>query len=229
MSSLSDQLLQGKHTPDLSTICVLNCTTLHQALAYSSLELPDVFAKKVYGVCQLYKNHILAIEANMVGIAVINQCESLGERKFYNRRVYDKTNRTYSNMKGFKTTSSSREQIINQFRISLQEENGVVLNDSETISQFLTMKYNNNGKPEASPGCYDDEAFAAMIAFEARRAFYRPQIIGEPKYRNLPAYERKLWQQMDRLDETSKKEEDDLDSLTSPGFDSDLEESFAQD
>lgn len=212
-NKLASLLTQGKQTPDRSAICVLNTRTLNQAACYVSLEVPAIFAHKVYGVCKIYTNHFVAVEANGPGLAVIQELEIKGIRKLLQRTTYDKVNRVQTLMKGFKTTAASREPLIRNFYESVLADDGVRLNDTETIQEFLTIKYNNNGKPEAAPGCYDDLGFATMIALEARRLWYRPKPYQELKYTGLPMQDRRVWEQLDKMTESRETKEFGVDSI----------------
>jgi len=195
-----------KQLPDFSAISILNCRSLNQAGAYASLEPPAVFARKVLVLAIAYKA-LAVIEANGPGLAVIQAMENYRYRHLYTRSVFDRTNKTWTNHKGFKTTSLSRDILIRLFQDAMGDEGGMWIKDGRTLEEMRAFRYNKFGKAEAPSGCKDDLVFASMLALEGRRKHFRPeQIPAAVRYQGHPDREHWEWHQAFIDDKTKERQ-----------------------
>jgi len=153
--------LVAKELPDFSVACVLDCDTNEQVFVYASLESPLAFAEKVHAIHRAYNEGVLVVEINGPGLAVHLKLEDMKVSNFYTREVQDKTDRTWTRKKGFRTTVQERFNLIEDLRQSLHEEDGVIVLDRSTWNEMRAFQYATSGKAEANQGSKDDRVFGA--------------------------------------------------------------------
>jgi len=145
---------------------------------------------------------LVIVEANGPGIAVIQKLEENGIRNQYTRRVFDKIDRTWVKRKGWKTTNTTRDILIEDTRVSLMDPEGLCILDRETIKECMTFRYNPKGKAEHSAGKKDDRVFGVMLALQGRKTYWREATEKKEKYKNHP--DAWVWKKLERMCEQAK-------------------------
>lgn len=117
------------------------------------LEMPPV----IKDIAEYYNNaHVIIENVEGSGQSCVDQLYIIYE---YNNIYKDKGKRYY----GFRTTKSSRRNILNMMRFFIEEKK-LIINDKETKTQLLNFIKINN-KYQADDGCKDDLVMALAIAF----------------------------------------------------------------
>lgn len=187
----------GAADPDYSVACVLDQHTGEQVAKVRGRIEPAAFADYVALLARYYNWAFVVPEANGPGIAFI---EGLLRNEFppaliYHRRpspeeeFADRDSTTLS-LLGWKTSTSSRVQLISQHDRNIREF-GIILTDPVTLQEHINFVIKGNGRAEAPDNEHDDEVFACALAGVGLEAAPVDRTVGGVR-KPRPESERKL-------------------------------------
>jgi len=148
---------QGKSDGDRSVAQVLIRDTLAEQVARVAPRCdPDEYARRCVLTAQWYQrasSPILGIERNGMGLAATIAARDTGYRGLYvakDREV------------GVLTTPASRPVFLADLAAMLRDGQ-LVIRSEETYEELQTFVTTPSGRPEAAPGCHDDEVMSLAI------------------------------------------------------------------
>ncbi len=151
---------------NFSVLSVRNNVTLNQAAVWRGQTDTDLYAKQAYCLGKHYNTALLSIEANF-DLHSVKELERLNYPKQYIREAVDSfTGKTLPKY-GFLTTKASRPLIIGK-HVAFARENMELFNDEVTLSEMLTFVRDENGRPAAQAGKFDDAVMADAICLGSR-------------------------------------------------------------
>lgn len=151
---------------DFSTLQVRNNINWNQAATFRGHMDTDLYAKQAYCLGRFYNNALIGVETNF-DTHPVKELDRLRYPKQYQREVQDTYTGKLQKKFGFKTTKLTRPIIIAS-HVALVREHIETFNDQTTLEEMLTFVRNENGKPEAQAGSFDDTILADAIALEVR-------------------------------------------------------------
>jgi len=161
---------EGLEKGDWSAGVPLDIENLDQVALLRGKIPPDIFGKELSKLGYFYNHAFIGVEAKQYGWAVLNELVNLNYRKLYHRKTWDERKRKKTKKLGWLTTEKTRPIMIDTLRKIIREkEIGI---RSKTIISECSTFVNNNGKLQASSGCYDDTVIATAIALMIRK--YNP-------------------------------------------------------
>jgi len=122
------------------------------AVIYSNEIKTDLFAYEIYRLWEEYYKHLLAVENNSLGIAVLNKLVELGCSNLY--KTKEKL--------GWTTTAQTRETGL--VELSQDIDNGSLITRFRPQVLELMNFYFKDGRPQAARGGHDDLVMSLMIA-----------------------------------------------------------------
>lgn len=161
---IGGDIAEGGH--DYSVGQVRNNITWNQAAIWRDRTDTDLYAKQMYCLGKFYNNALIGIETNF-DLHPVKELDRLGYTHQYKREVIDEISKVKQHKHGFQTTKVTRPVIISK-HVTLARENINTFNDAQTLEEMLTFVRNEQGKPEAQAGKYDDCIMADAIALEIR-------------------------------------------------------------
>jgi hypothetical protein len=157
--------------------------------------VPEIFAQGVwylgyfyssYGFNDIGRPSLIAVERNhSSGQTVLRELrENLRYPSLYYNRRFNTRMRKPTEYLGWVTDIQSRQPLLDGLAASVRE-NEIVISDMDTLKEMATFVRNEeDGKPQAQEGCYDDRVIALAISHEMLR-YHLHDPIGE-----LPTWER---------------------------------------
>jgi hypothetical protein len=176
---------EGLSTSDWSSAAVLERDSGEQVAQLRGRWTPDIFAAKLDALARLYARHadsgnrmpvIVGVERNNHGHAVLLALTKLhaGVAPYQVFRARDKR-------VGWLTTSATRPVLLDQLEEAIRTS-ALTLHDWQTVEQFGTFHWNDDGRAEASEGSHDDDVLSVGIAWQLRRrAFGRVLDLPKPE------------------------------------------------
>lgn len=153
---------------DYFTGHVLNNVTGNQAAVLRNQFDEDLYARQIYCLGKFYNDALVGIEANF-STHPIKELRRLGYPRQFTRKKEDtftgKTTKAY----GFQTSKVTRPLVIAAL-VQVVREHPELINDLDTLDEMLTFVRNEQGRPEAQDGAFDDLIMGLAIAH-----YIRPQ------------------------------------------------------
>lgn len=149
---------------DYSVAVMFDVKTREQVAVLRGQFKPFEFAQKIVELCETYTAGgrgypLLAVERNNHGHAVLSELEN---HLYYPNLYFTDEERTRV---GWLTDKVTRPILLDCF-IDGVENRTVVLNDTTTLNECLTLIVNDVGKIEAAPKKHDDCVMASAIALQ---------------------------------------------------------------
>jgi len=125
---------------------------------------PYLFGQALLRVCFWYNRAYVVIESNNHGHAVIDAVkDKYPLHKIYKRTSYDERINKTSKKLGFQTNQATKIDLVNNSR-ALVNQGTAVIASGECIRECMTYIFNDQGRPNATPGCHDDCVIAMALA-----------------------------------------------------------------
>jgi hypothetical protein len=154
---------------DDSAFTVIDRMTGREVAHFSNNQIPpDIFAKKIMKTAEYFNNALVVLEINNHGLAVLNELSRLGYMMIFRQRYYDKVSKDWTRRLGWKTTSTTKPLMIDEFIKALREEE-VGISSAATVGQMLTFVHTNEPNRHgmgAESGQRDDRLISAMLAWQ---------------------------------------------------------------
>ena len=138
---------------------------------YDKTIRPDQTATLAIRLAQMYNNAYIVPERNSSGLTTVLKLQELGYNNIYRDRTIDKITKKAKNQLGFRTTSTTRDVMIDDF-VEKFDNGEIEINSPEVISQMKTFVRKDNGKREHEGGKHDDSLFALFLAIQGLK-YYR--------------------------------------------------------
>ena len=151
---------------DKFTAFVIDNRTGMQAAELRHTFSERLYARQMYCLGQYYNHAMLAVETNFSTYPQL-MLEEWQYPNLYQRQRYDTQKKRYVNAYGFRTDRITRPLILAGLR-TVMDETPETVRSFETLGEMLTFVYNDDYRPEASPGEHDDLVMAAAICHFAR-------------------------------------------------------------
>lgn len=151
---------------DWSTGQVINNITGNQAATWRAHTNTDLYAKHMFALGLWYNEALISIETNF-DTHPVKELTRLGYFKQYFREKLDTITNQLQRKFGFKTTTASRPPLIGGL-VTVVRESVELINDLGTLGEMLTFVRNDDGKPEAQSGKFDDLVLGLAIAHRCR-------------------------------------------------------------
>jgi hypothetical protein len=151
---------------DWSVGQVVNNITGNQAATWRAHTDTDVFAKDLFGLGSWYNEALVAPETNF-DLHPVKELQRLRYRRQYYRETTDSITRRPQKKYGWQTTAASRGPMIGGL-VALVREDVDLITDIETLQEMVTFVRNEEGRPEAQSGKFDDCVMALGIAHRVR-------------------------------------------------------------
>lgn len=134
---------------------------------------PDFFAAKLKTVGEMFNNAFITVESNNHGGMTILELKKM----YPNGRLFCSVPDTDKVMEyGYRTTSKTKPILINNLRHEFSE--GFEICSPALKDELSTFIETEDGKLEASSGCFDDRVMALAVGLMgAKKAFLRESIL----------------------------------------------------
>jgi len=129
---------------------------------------PDQAADLMIELGRLYNNAFLIPERNGSGLTTVLRLQEKGARNMFVNKAIDKKTKKPKNEYGWRTTSTNRDMMIDDF-VEIFEEDRMTVHSSEVIQEMKTFVTKANGKREHDEGYDDDNLFAFFLAVQGRK------------------------------------------------------------
>lgn len=138
---------------------------------------PADLAREVFKLATYYNKAWVCIEANNHGGVVIHALKGLGYTHLYKRQVIDEITNKPTRKIGFVTNNESKLRITEQLKVSLKNNDLIVLDEGLIVEMTTFMQFaSKTGRTirrEAASNAHDDLVIAAALVEEMDRA--RPE------------------------------------------------------
>ena len=124
------------------------------------------FPGQLAALGRMYNDALLAVECNF-STYTVHELDRIGYRHQYIRESFDSYSGSYKKAYGFVTTKITRPVILGDL-LRIFSENPTLVNDTDTLEEFLTFIRNDKLRPEAAVGAHDDLVLSLAIAYHAR-------------------------------------------------------------
>ncbi|MEG1705072.1 MAG: hypothetical protein RR290_00665 [Clostridia bacterium] len=145
--------------------CINNITSNQVAVLKHKLD-EDLYVKQMYCLGMYYNQALIGIETNF-STYPNKELERLLYPKIYVREKEDTYTHNILKSFGFKTTLLTRPIILAEL-IRIIRENIDLINDKDTLLEFLTFIKNEKNRMEAQLGSHDDLVIALAIVYYIR-------------------------------------------------------------
>lgn len=137
---------------------------------------PDEMAQEIISLHKMYNHAYLGLERAGEGqerdgdsVVVVDKVElMLQECSCRNRLYYHNRNSTHPSIAGWQTNGRTRPVMLAELAEAIR--NGeIVIRCREGIGEMLSFIRNEQGRPQASKGAYDDRVMAYALAWQMRK------------------------------------------------------------
>ena len=126
------------------------------------------FGETLFYLGRYYNNALLCVESNSIGQATLARLDQMDYiNLYYQTKVADLSN-DEGTRAGFRTTVSSKPQIIATMQNAIEEDD-IYIPSKSIISELKTYVSNDNGKMEALTGTHDDTVISVALCLEVLR------------------------------------------------------------
>ena len=157
---ISADVAEGLSKGDFSTASVWNHHTGEEACHYHAKPDPYTYAEILYAMGKRYNWAMIVVERNKDGNSVIQRLVEMEYPNIYIEMIPDPPYKP-RRREGWVTSEKSRHLIVNNLvRCFWQDDPGIQCKD--TYKEMATF-IDNDGKPEAEAGAYDDRVLMTAI------------------------------------------------------------------
>ena len=175
---------------DGTGIAIIDATDLKEvAVFYDNKIRPDQTAELAIKMAKYYQGAYIVPERNSSGLTTVLKLQELGYTNVYRDRTIDKITKKRKDQMGFRTTSVSRDVLIDDF-VEKFDNGEIEINSSIVISQMKTFVRKDNGKREHEEEKHDDALFALFLAVQGLK-YYRGANAYLDYYKNQHGQEEK--------------------------------------
>ena len=132
---------------------------------------PDQTADLAIYLGEKYNEAYIIPERNGSGLTTVLKIKEKGYRNLFVNRYIDKKTQKQKNEYGWRTQSSNRDLMVDDF-IEFFENDNLVINSDVLIQQMKTFVRKENGRREHDEGYHDDSLFASFLAIQGIK-YYR--------------------------------------------------------
>lgn len=132
---------------------------------------PDQTADLAIELGNKYNEAYVIPERNGSGLTTVLKLKEKGYKNLFVNRTIDKKTQKQKNEYGWRTQSSNRDLMIDDF-IEFFENGNLVINSDILIQQMKTFVRKSNGRREHDESYHDDSLFASFLAVQGVK-FYR--------------------------------------------------------
>ena len=156
----------GTSDPDYAVAEVFERETGDQVACLRERLTPATFGAYLYDLGWLYNWAFLVIEAGGAGLGTIEELLRLGYpigQIYQRRRMADDRHTPSLQELGFRTTATTKPQLISTLDRALRES-AIFIRDPITLQECRTFVYKPNGRQEGQQGCHDDCVIGVALA-----------------------------------------------------------------
>jgi hypothetical protein len=129
---------------------------------------PDQTADLAVHLAKVYNEAFIIPERNSSGLTTVLRIQELGYRNLFSNRSIDKKTQKPKNEYGWRTTSTNRDVMIDDF-IEAFEGGTFIVKSPEAIQQMKTFVRKDNGRREHETGYHDDSLFSLFLALQGHK------------------------------------------------------------
>ena len=126
---------------------------------------PDQTADLLDSLGRIYNDAFIIPERNSSGLTTVLKLKEKNYPNLYVNMTIDKKTNKSKNEYGWRTTSSNRDVMVDDF-VELFEQGKLVVNSQRTIQEMKTFVRKDNGRREHDEGYHDDSLFADFLAMQ---------------------------------------------------------------
>ena len=173
LPSYKDSFVIGADTSlgvgqDYCSAVVLNTENKVVGLYRNNRIDPSKFGELLFYLGRYFNNAFLAVESNSMGIATLQQLDSMDYVNLYKQTKIANVSNEEGERLGFRTTQATKPVIIGNLKRAIEDED-LHIPSQEMIQELKDYIALETGKTEAAPGCNDDTVIALAIAHEVLR------------------------------------------------------------
>lgn len=165
-------VVEGIEDGDYAFVTVLNRRSKNVVGVYWSQVDEILLAKVIKLISDYFSPEPLSedapwcgIETNGPGLATFDICVAMGVVNLFMAPRYDVSKGGVSYKKGWRTDTTSRNELIGGLKNYLIDRAGKI-NSQRIVGELLTMVHSKTGKPQAKSGCHDDAVMSFGIAIQ---------------------------------------------------------------
>ena len=149
---------------DFSAICVVDVEAWGLAARFQGKVTPTELGEEAYRLGRVYNNALAVPEiTGGWGFTVEQELKRFRYPTLYTRRVLDRLTRKWTDRTGWDTTAKTRAHMLDTLDRVLRDGDFDLV-DLAAVNELATFVRQENGKPEAQPGCHDDIVMSLAIA-----------------------------------------------------------------
>jgi hypothetical protein len=153
---------------DYSCAVVMNSNREVVAMYRNNRVDPTEFGEILFYLGRYFNNALLCVESNSIGLATLLRLDQMRYvNLYYQARIADLSS-AEGIRPGFKTTMSSKPQIIGLLQNAVNEDD-ICIPSKTIIKELKTYISRDSGKMEAMAGCNDDTVMACAMGLEVLR------------------------------------------------------------
>lgn len=156
----------GTSDPDYAVAEVFERETGDQVACLRERLTPATFGAYLYDLGWLYNWAFLVIEAGGAGLGTIEELLRLDYpigQIYQRRRMADDRHTPSLQELGFRTTATTKPQLISTLDRALRES-AIFIRDPITLQECRTFVFKPNGRQEGQQGCHDDCVIGVALA-----------------------------------------------------------------
>lgn len=129
---------------------------------------PDKFGELLIEVGRIYNNAFIIPERNSSGLTTTLTIQNAGYSNLYSTKRLDRKTNKSTREYGWRTTSTNRDMMIDEF-VAGWEEGEIVVNSPYVLEEMKSFVRQPSGKREHEEGFHDDSLFASFLAVQGRK------------------------------------------------------------
>lgn len=150
---------------DYSCAQVMDQTTMEQVAVWHGRLDPDLYGRQLEMLGKYYRNALIAVEKNSIGLTTLNVLRDAYYPHLYYRERFGLHADRLTDELGWVTDRMTKDLIINTATQQLREKR-IRVYDGDTIGEMMGFIRTNNGSAEAASGYNDDRVMSLMIAIK---------------------------------------------------------------
>lgn len=142
-----------------------NVTGEQVAVLHAKID-ETAFPPQLAALGRMYNDALIAVECNF-STYTVHELARIGYKNQYVRESFDSYTGKHKRAYGFVTGKITRPVILGDL-LRIFSENPSLVNDIDTLEEFLTFVRNDKLRAEAAEGAHDDLVLSLAIAYHAR-------------------------------------------------------------
>lgn len=150
---------------DRATFSMTDCYTGNQVAFWKGQIPPDLLVDKVVPACKYFNEARVVPEINSIGLAFLSRLKDKYDN-IYERKVYDRDTDSQTKVLGWKTTTSTKPLLVDNYLKHLREGTRKI-RSKDVVAEMPTFVYTDETRKQgmgAQSGFHDDAIIADMLS-----------------------------------------------------------------